>query len=146
VTFVRVEGERVSSTTAHTDRLSPRSVAVVGLILVLAATGCDWLLRRPARVEVRNSTGADIHNLRLTAVGDDDVIGDLRRSETRIVKLKPKGDSGLVLSFTDGAGRSCRQEPDVYLDRMLGGDIAVDLLSCEVSSTSMPGGPTRLNK
>jgi hypothetical protein len=137
-----------SITSARTKMFSPRSVAVVGLIWVAAVAGCERWLQKPARVQVRNSTGTDIHGLRLIALGDERAIGDLGRSEMRIAKMRPKGDSGLVLSFTYGAtGQACRQEPDVYLDRMLGGDLEIDLLSCEGGSTkTLPDGPTRLNK
>ena len=107
-----------------------RPTLLLATLAILAVTGCDWLWREPTKVRVRNATGTDIHGLRLTVKGDEGVIGDLSKSETRAVTLKPQRDSDLVLSFSEGAtGRTCRQKPDVYLD--LGGSIDLDLLTCE---------------
>jgi hypothetical protein len=138
----------VASTTARTDTFSVTWVAVVGVTLLIGVNGCDWLFAEPTKVLVRNATETDLHDLRLSVVGDEVVIGEVPQAQMRTAKVRPKGDSGLVLSFSHGSpARACQQKPDVYLDRMMGGNIEIDVLSCEVSSTkNMPGARATVNK
>jgi hypothetical protein len=109
-------------------------------LVALALLRCDSLYP-PLNVRVQNSSGLPIEEARVTIKGAEIFIGPVPPSETRTGTLRPKKDSGMVLSFKDSNGRACRQNLDVYVDNGFGGDLDLLVLGCQ--STTVKGVPNR---
>ena len=101
-----------------------------GVLIIIAVAACDWV-SPSVRVHIHNSTGLDILNTRLTIRGQDVLVGSVPSSATRTGVLKPKNESDMTLSFTDGTGRSCRRKVDVYLEYRYRGDLDLFVVGCE---------------
>jgi hypothetical protein len=120
-----------------------RTEGSVLLIVALALVGCEWLYPSLV-VRVENSTGVVMEETGVAIVGDASLIGRVSAAEVGTGRLRPKSDSGMVLSFKDGSGRICRQKLDVWVDNGFGGDLRLIVNNCESTKvTGMPGRPMR---
>jgi len=103
--------------------------ALLLILIVEGAPACRWLFLE-YQVTIENSSGFPMQNARLRIRGQEAMIDKLSPSERRSVRLRPSGETGLTLEFTDPGGRVCQQDLDVYMDHNLGGYIDVFVLGC----------------
>ena len=108
------------------------SLRLFFLVLALGGTAiaCRWL--QPAlQVEVKNGTGFPMRDTRLKIRGEQASIGTVRPAEYRSARLRPRGETGLMLEFTDPSGHACQKDLDVYLDNGYAGRVDVFVLGCD---------------
>jgi hypothetical protein len=108
-----------------------RSLLLFLLVLALGgtATACRWL--QPAvQVHVKNGTGFPMRDTQLKIRGEQVSIGTVRPAEDRSARLRPCGETGLSLEFTDPTGHACQKDLDVYLDNGYAGRVDVLVLGC----------------
>jgi len=75
-------------------------------ILLALASACIVACNSGTAVHVENRSSIPLHDVRVAGSGYDDLVSpSLGPGESRVVRVRPRGESGLALSFSVGARR-----------------------------------------
>ncbi len=93
-------------------------------LFMSGVVGCN---RAGVAVTVTNATGGEITGLEVRFTGGSKSRPMLRASESFEAKINPRGESHLVIVFTDSSGKQHSAEVDVYFERGYRGTIRVTI-------------------
>ena len=108
-------------------------VALFGIILgyslqiPLRVLGCFLPFSIGVVVDVTNEGTAPVSDLRVSFTGGENMWAKLDPGRTHTIKIKPAGDSGVVLNFVDVSGNLHTQEVGEYLEKNYYGTIDVKI-------------------
>lgn len=106
------------------------TLVLLALIGIPCAAAVVWLQIRGIRgvdVTVRNGGPSPLKNVVVQVTGNDHSIGDLAVGESRTVRVEPKGESHVELTFVDQRGQEQRLIVGGYFERGYQGTIEVEL-------------------
>jgi hypothetical protein len=99
------------------------------ILFVVIAGGVVAFLGWPrgVRAIIHNSGATAMRDVRVNVTGRSYWVGDLGPGESRAIRVKPIGESHIVLSYADGSGVARRLTVDCYFESGYSGSIAVDV-------------------
>lgn len=107
-------------------------VAVIAVVVV--AIPASLLIWTPGVKAVVTNTGTTaMRNVRVEVTGGAYPIGDLQPGEKRSVRVRPKGESHIVLRYADPDGATHAVDVDCYFESGYSGSIAADVADGKVT-------------
>jgi len=88
-----------------------------GISVVLAGGVLFHFYRDGVLVEIENRGPTDIHHIRVLVTGREYTVETLHAGETKVFRVRPTGDSTVVLKFENAAGEQREFHPDVYFGK-----------------------------
>lgn len=95
-------------------------------LLVAAAVGFHFL-NRGIKVRVRNSDTRTLRSVVVHVTGSSYPIGDLETGAVRSVRVTPKGESHVEISFQDEAGKTRTLVAGCYFESGYRGTVAAEI-------------------
>lgn len=108
-------------------------VALFGLVLgyslqiPLRVLGCFVPFSTGVVVDVTNEGSAPVSNLRISFTVGENTLAKLDPGRTYTVRIKPSGESGVVIHFVDASGNLHSQEVGGYLETNYYGTIDIKI-------------------
>ena len=100
---------------------------VVSSLLILSLIGCRPGIISGIEVAIRNNGNGRITNVELLFTGGAVMAAEIPSTQQQTFKVKPKGESHLVLRFTDGKGQKHDALVDVYFESGYKGKINITI-------------------
>ena len=112
-----------------------RRWAIVAVIAAfLLAIPASLLIRTPGVKAVVTNTGTTaMRDVSVEVTGRSYAIGDLQPGETRSVRVRPTGESNIVLRYVDPNGANQAVTVDCYFDSGYSGSITADVADGKVT-------------
>src|SRR5688572_13679738 len=111
-----------------------RRWAIAVIAFVVLAVPASLLIWTPGVKAVVTNTGTTaMRNVRVEVTGRAYAIGDLQPGESRSVRVRPKGESHIVLRYVDPNGATQAVTVDCYFESGYSGSIAADVADGKVT-------------
>jgi hypothetical protein len=120
------------------NALQNRKSFITLIVVALGIAGAAAVLwaRRDSgsgvKTIVTNSGSGPMRDVRLVVTGGTFPLGDLAANQTRAVRVKPTGESHIVLTYVDPSGLSQRLSVGCYFEPRYSGEIALDVADNKV--------------
>ena len=107
--------------------MSKVGLALAGLGVLVLAVVVYWLLTPGVRVSVLNSDAVTRKSVSVRVTGRVYSVGDLKPGERKSVRVQPKGESDIFISFIDSAGKEEVTAVGPYIEKGYRGHIDVEI-------------------